>query len=170
MAFTYSKLAEVTLSSSASSINFTNIPQNYNDLQCVISVRNTGSGAGDSSFLIRFNGSTTGYTGKTLYADGTASSSFNETSAYLYANVVSTWTASTFGNASIYIPNYTSANNKVISADGVGENNATRADSALGALIWSNTTAISSITIQSYGSFSFATHSTAYLYGVKAEV
>lgn len=161
-------ISTVTVGSGgAASINFIGIPQTYTDLLIKISPRNTGSGAGDSSFLVEFNGLSSGYTGKTLYSNGSSLSSFNETTPSLYGNVVSSWTANTFGNNEVYIPNYTSSNNKSFSADGVGENNATRADMFLGALVWSNTSPITSIAIKSYAAFTFAQHSTATLYGIR---
>jgi hypothetical protein len=164
----YTLIEKITVGSAgASSITFSGIPQTgYTDLVVKASIRNTGSGAGDSSFLVEFNGSSSSYTGKTLYSNGSSVSSFNETTPSIYGNVVSSWTANTFGNNEIYIPNYTSSNYKSFSADGVGENNATRADASLGALLWSNTAAITSITVKSYGSFNFAANSTFYLYGV----
>lgn len=167
MANTMKALQTVTVGAGgASSITFSSIPQTYTDLVVKVSPRNTGSGAGDSSFLIEFNGSSSSYTGKTLYSNGSSVSSFNETTPSIYGNVVSSWTANAFGNNEIYIPNYTSSNYKSFSADGVGENNATRADASLGALLWSNTAAITSITVKSYASFNFAQYTTATLYGV----
>ena len=79
------------------------------------------------------------------------------------------YTASTFGNAELYIPNYTSSNNKSFSADSVTENNATAAYSQLIAGLWSNVTAITSLSLAP-SSGTFVQHSTATLYGVKAEV
>jgi len=154
-------------SGGAASINFTFIPQIYTDLFVKVSPRNTGSGAGDSSFLIEFNGLSSGYTGKTIYSNGSSASGFNETTPSLYGNVVSSWTANTFGNNEIYIPNYTSSNNKSFSADGVGENSATRSDISLSGYLWSNTSPITSIAIKSYASFTFAQYSSATLYGIR---
>jgi len=73
-------------------------------------------------------------------------------------------TASTFGNGQVYIPNYAGSNNKSTSADTVSEDNATLAYSALTAGLWSNTAAITSITIAAVTNF--AQYSTAYLYGI----
>jgi hypothetical protein len=77
-----------------------------------------------------------------------------------------TSTANTFGNVAIYIPNYTSSNNKSISVDGVGENNATTAFADLYAGLWANSSAITSITLYNIIS-DFAEFSTATLYGIK---
>jgi hypothetical protein len=57
-------------------------------------------------------------------------------------------TANTFANVEVYIPNYTSTNQKSVSADAVSEQNATTAYMALTAQLWSNlTTAITSISV-----------------------
>lgn len=167
MANTYKALSTVTVGAGgAATISFTNIPQTYTDLVLKVSPRNTGSGAGDSTFLVELNGSSSGYTGQSLYSNGSAASSFYETTSEGYGNVVSTWTANTFGNNEIYIPNYTGSNSKVYSIDGTGENNATRSDMSLGILQYNSTSPVTSITVKSYAAFTFAQYSTATLYGV----
>ena len=74
-------------------------------------------------------------------------------------------TASTFGNAEIYIPNYASSNNKSVSADFVSETNAADAIFGLTAGLWANTSAITSIKLTPAAAF--AQYSTATLYGIK---
>lgn len=167
MAFTYSKLAEVTLASSASSISFNNIPQNYNDLKVVCSVRAV---TGAVQYVnLSFNGSTASFTSRGLEGDG--ASAYSYTSTFLGGVfVASTYTANTFANNEIYIPNYTSSNYKSYSVDSVTENNATTSFATLLAGLWSNTTAITSITMVLATGASIAANSTATLYGVKAEV
>jgi len=71
-----------------------------------------------------------------------------------------------FSNGSLYIPNYTSSNYKSASSDDVTENNATTAFQYLEAWLWSNTAAITSLTLQpNLGSF--PQYSSASLYGIK---
>lgn len=167
MAFTYSKLAEVTVGAGGTSaITFNNIPQNYNDLIVKLSIR--WSNAGPDGIYVSFNGSTASFTSRIIEASGSAASS--STPARLVGGLEGTgYTASTFGNAELYIPNYTSSNNKSFSADSVTENNATAAYSQLIAGLWSNVTAITSLSLTP-SSGTFIQYSTAYLYGVKAEV
>ena len=167
MAFTYSKLAEVTLASSAATIDFTNVPQNYNDLIVKLSVRSTAA-TDFLSLAISLNGSSTGFTSRIVQGDGSSAISASLTT-YSGAHGGTSTTASTFSNVEIYIPNYTSASNKSYSIDSVVENNATATRTTLAAGLWSNTTAIALIGFGP-GSGSFAQHSTATLYGVKAEV
>jgi hypothetical protein len=166
MAFTYSKLAEVTLASSASTIDFTNIPQNYNDLVIRLSARNSST---QNLIEIRFNSSSTGYTRRSVYGNGSSAASSSGSDSQNLVQSISTDTASTFGNTEIYIPNYAGSTNKSISMDTVQENNATGATALLGTVLWSNVTAITNVSIIQI-SGSFVQHSTATLYGVKAEV
>ena len=116
---------------------------------------------------MRFNGSSSGYSNRFLNGSGSAASSgvYRTAEFYLGENEYSTYTASTFTNSEIYIPNYAGSSNKSISTDSVTENNATQAYASLVANLWSNTAAITSITLFG-GTGNFAEHSTAYLYGV----
>jgi hypothetical protein len=174
MAFTYSKLAEVTVGSGgAATIAFSNIPQNYNDLILKFSGRSDGTeSSGYADGILTFNGTTTNYSERMVYAIGTSRSSVSQSSTGIKWNfgTSSVAVASTFGNSEVYIPNYTSSTNKSVSVDTVSENNsATVHILALNAGLWSNTTAISLISIVP-GSGSWVQYSTATLYGVKAEV
>ena len=116
-----------------------------------------------------FNGSSTGYTSRFIQGNGTSatSSTGGTTAIDIIQTVGATATASTFGNTEIYIPNYTLSANKSVSIDSVGENNATAALSVLVAALWSNSAAISSISIASQNGTLLLQFSTAYLYGVK---
>jgi hypothetical protein len=165
---TYTLLETITVGAAgASSVTFNSIPQTgYTDLVIKFSGRNT---ADSSQTLITLNGSTSTYTGKRLYGSGSAATSdagntanFNPSSA-----VASTYTANTFGNAEIYIPNYTSSNFKSVSIDGVTENNATTAFGGIFAGLWSTTSAITSVSLAA-NSGNWAQYSTFSLYGVSA--
>ena len=113
------------------------------------------------------NGSSSGFTGRNVYGTGSAAGSYSDTSGEVGVLAGNNATASTFGNAEIYIPNYAGSTNKSFSVDSVNENNATSASQFLYANLWSNTAAITSITLLSGGSVNLLQYSTAYLYGVK---
>jgi hypothetical protein len=174
----YILLERVTVGETAvSSITFNSIPQTgYTDLKIVGSTRSTTA---DATLLYRFNGTTTGYTGRVLLGTGSVAQSGTMTT--LTAGAGGTWgrasdtgvnpsssTTSTFSNWEMYVPNYTSANNKSASLDAVYENNATAADQDLDALLWSNTAAITSVAFAVYNAGSFAQYSTFSLYGLAA--
>ena len=170
MAFTHSKLAEVTVGSGgASAITFNNIPQNYTDLVVKGSLRSSLSANNGDQLSIQFNGSTTSYSYRLLQGNGASANSYNNTTRYFGDAPASLATANTFGNLEIYIPSYTSANNKSYSADSVTENNATTALANIDAGLWSNATAINQITLTNSAS-NFVQHSTAYLYGIRIEL
>jgi len=173
MAFTHSKLAEVTVGASGvASIDFNNIPQNYNDLQVVISCRKSTGNFPNP--IMQFNGDTgLNYRYRGLYGDGANAASNNSTSSnsILFGVMTgSSETASTFGSGQAYIPNYTSNTAKSISIESLGETNATTAYSYFVATLWTGTSAITNIKILPGAADNFVQHSTATLYGVKAEV
>ena len=164
---TYTLLETITVGAAgASSVTFNSIPQTgYTDLVIKMSGR---SSAANNSISMAFNGSSASFTSRYLNGSGSATSSGSRTDFYQSAVIdESGYTANTFGNTEIYIPNFTSANNKSFSIDGVTETNATLAYMTLIAGLWSNTAAITSIGI-SPGSGNFAQYSTFSLYGVSA--
>ena len=165
------KISSVAVGAGGSpTISFTNIPQTYTDLVIKLSARST-SGGGDCTMI--FNGSSTAaYSGKLLYGDGSAAASTSNSSVAQMswgAGSInrSTTTSSTFASTEVYITNYASTSNyKSVSTDSVEENNATQAYSQLAGSLWSNTAAITSITLTPSSSGSFVQYSTATLYGI----
>jgi hypothetical protein len=168
MANTYTLIASNTVGSGgASSVTFSSIPSTYTDLVVKMSGRSTGGGVNRGSY-IAFNGSSTGYTDRYLQGSGSAASSGSAGGTgniYLGETDGAGATASTFSNQEIYIPNYTSANYKSVSADSVAETNATTQYMSLNAGLWSNTAAITSIVLTTSGNYD--QYSTFYLYGIK---
>ena len=156
-------------SGGASSVTFSSIPATYTDLVLFTSLRDTVSAVNNAGARIILNGSSTGYSRRDIYGDGSNAYSSVESPASWarYGEQPgATSTANTFSNDTVYIPNYTSSNYKSLSADSVGENNATTAYTVLTSNLWANTAAITSIQIQS-NSASWAQYSTFYLYGIK---
>ena len=164
MATTFELIAKTEVGSGgAANIEFTSIPATFTDLKVIWSVR---AGA-DSAADISFNGSTANRSRKNIYGDGSGVGSQNATNFYLLGSVGrSDYTANTFSNVELYIPNYAGSNNKSFSADSLNENNSYEAYMSLTAGLWSNTNAITSITITPNAG-SFVQYSTAYLYGIK---
>ena len=139
------------------------IPQTYTDLKIVCSPRHSAADV-SNDVLISLNGSTSNFTGVRVYGTGSVGGRDTATRT-VGTSVGSSATANTFGNNEIYILNYASANFKTISTDQVGENNATQAFQILGTNLWSDTAAITTITL-SAAAGSFVEHSTFYLYGI----
>lgn len=167
MAANYILLERIELNASAASVTFSNIPQSgYTDLKIVGSTRENA--ASIRNLEITFNGSTTGYTGKVVYGNGSSAASDTITTQRIGVNEPSDYTANTFNNFEVYIPNYTSSNYKSYSADFVNENNATAGWQTMNAALWSNTAAITSVTINPQSSNTFTQYSTFSLYGLAA--
>jgi hypothetical protein len=158
------KIASTDLTATASSVTFSSIPQGYTDLKLVISARATSN---TYTAYTRFNGNSSGvYSYKRLGGYGSGSpfngSSTNDIGVTAVVNS-STYTANTFSNCEIYIPNYSNTSyNKSITMDGVTENNATGAEIAIEAGLFPSTSAITSISIVQ----GMAQYTTATLYGI----
>jgi hypothetical protein len=152
------------LASSQASITFSSIPQTFTDLLVVTSLRTSRSAVAEQ-VLISLNGSTSSFSVRALYGSGSSTASFSAGRDTLNA-VSANATANTFSNSSIYLPNYTSANNKSFSADDVTENNGTEAYQFIIAGLWSDTAAITSLALTPGAGGSFVQYSSATLYGI----
>ena len=152
---------------SVANITFSNIPQTYTDLVLVLSGRTTQSSLADSIYFT-FNSSTSNFSSRVIYNDGSSASIFTQ-ARYAGSQPGSTATTSTFSNIEIYIPGYTNNRNKSYLVDSVSENNSTTGYIYSAAGLWSDTSAINSIVLTPNAG-SFVQHSTATLYGVTAFV
>lgn len=162
---TYVEIASVTVGSGgASSIDFTSIPNSYTDLKLVASLRVSNS-ALYADILVRPNSSTSSLSCIILYGNGSAAYATSIADSYGGVANGATSTANIFSNAEWYFPNYSGNANKSFSVDSVWENNSTTASQVIGADRWSNTAAITSLTL----SGNFVQYSTAYLYGIKKD-
>lgn len=164
MANTYVKIASYTATGSVSSIDFTGISGSYTDLCLKVSLRGTTASTGVDAY-VRFNSVTTNYSTRYAYGNGTSAGSGTDTLYRIDGTTGSTATASTFGSSEMYIPNYAGSANKSASVDSVIEGNITAGSNVLWANLWSNTAAITSLSIFPL-SGSFAQYSTATLYGI----
>ena len=167
---TMTLIAHTELTSTEANIDFLSIPGTFTDLYLVVSAR-TNTGGTSEPIGIRPNQSTSNLTLRLL--EGNSSNAISATATYGYIGAAnsSASTASTFSNIAVYIPNYRSSNAKSISSDGVQENNSSSANAAfqdLAAILWNDTTAISSIRLTPNSGGSFVSGSSATLYGILA--
>jgi hypothetical protein len=169
---TLTPIQTVTVGSGGqAAIEFTSIPQTYTDLVIKLSARSDRASWLDYLY-VRFNGSSaTNYSDLYILGYGTTVESASHSSAaqlYMVAITGDTATASTFGNGEIYIPNYAGSTNKSLSTDLVLENNSASNNAlSLNAGLWSQTAAITSVTLTNqYGNF--VEHSSVTLYGVRS--
>ena len=163
---TYIKIATVTvpLITGATSLSFTSIPNTYTDLCLKLSARNS---IDTLNQYISLNSSTTNFSSKIVYGSGSAAGSSTQTDNWAFATEPSSYTANTFGSQEFYFPNYAGSANKSFSSDLVTENNATTVYMGLAAGLWSNTSAITSITLTSAATSFYVQYTSATLYGIK---
>ncbi len=154
-------------SAGASSITFSSIPQGYTDLKIVMSLR--GANANTYNYVsIAFNGVTTNQSMRTIFGGDTSSAQSGSQNNFQFISEGNNATSNTFGNHELYVPNYTSSNNKSSSLDVVNENNSTASGAVylqLGALLWSSTAAITSLSLTGVTG-SFLQYTSATLYGI----
>ena len=159
-------------SGGAASITFMNvgdIPSDYTDLYLLSSFKtNFVSSDVNDSALLTINGSTANQSQRTLFGDGSSATSFTATRIRAGDGGSNAVTANTFGNASCYIPNYSSSSAKSFSIDSVFENNATSASQFLHAGLWTGTDPITSLTLTPRQGTLFVEHSSFSLYGILA--
>jgi hypothetical protein len=161
---TFSKIATVSVGSGgAANITFSSIPQSYTDLCLKISGRTSNAYFRDS-VEVRLNGSTSNYTSLNLSAQTSTVSSNTATSIVVEIEGDSGTTTGIFGNAEINLPNYTSSDYKAVSIDTITTNNTNNNNMLqIAGGLWSDTSAITSITLISA---SWLQYSTATLYGI----
>lgn len=159
--FTQIGSAKVAGSGGVASFDFTSIPGTYTDLVLKLSGRATSTGGW---VLVTFNGTSSNLSGRYIYANPNNAPVSGTSVPLIYTNTTSS-TASTFSSGELYIPNYAGSTNKSMSIDTINENNATPTDMLLQAALWSDTAAITRITLTPNAGL-LAEHSTAYLYGV----
>lgn len=168
MATTYELIASNILASSAASVTFSAIPSTFNDLVLKGSTRNNQSGPNNINII--FNGVSSGYSRTYLKGTGTGivtGRGINQTVIFAEDFLTgSNYTSNTFGNFEIYIPNYLVSQNKSITMFGTTENNASAANMAFQASLFSNTAAITTIQLTS-PSGTFDVGCSFYLYGIK---
>ena len=165
---TFDIISSVTVpAGGTSAVNFTSSPSTYADLCLKVSARKTTSGG--INLQMRFNDSTSGYIQRTIIAgNGNVVTYFDNSEIGFMYVTSSSDTANTFSSTEMYIPSYSSSNNKSVGINNVTENNASASTIAITAAAWANSAAINKIYLQiANGAGVFAEHSTIYLYGIK---
>jgi len=165
---TMTLISTVTVGSGgASTIDFTSIPQTYTDLQLVLSLRSSTSDAGGGvNTQIKPNGATSGFTIRDLYGTGSGvGSGSGSTKLFLAFSNPSNFTSNTFSSSVVYMPNYAGSTYKSFSGDEVAENNGSTGYQGIAAGLWSNTAAITSLSIL-LDTGNLVEYSTASLYGI----
>lgn len=165
-------ISTVTLGAGgANSITFSNIPQDFNDLYIVYSIRtNYAAKTAGLGVIPNVHLPTPEYPNLEIGMYGNGTGAFTTTGAYRTIGVIngSTSTVSSFTNGSIYVAGY-SVNGiyKVFTGDSVPESNETAASSTIHVVRSSTTNPITSIALADGTSGeNLSQYSMASLYGV----
>lgn len=153
-------------SGGVSNIEFTSIPQTYTDLLVLYSLRESPANIIANTFFT-INGTSTNYSERMLRGLSGVAAGFSQSSSSIQWIYIpgSSATSNTFGNARVYIPNYTEATAKSISIDVVTEDNSADSTVVINAALWNNTAAITSLKIAPSSS-NIVQYSSATLYGI----
>lgn len=157
-------IASQLLSSAASTITFSNIPQGYKHLQ--LRVLTGSSGSATDSILIRFNSdtTTTNYYWHRLYGDGsTAFAGSSNANTVIDVSGTGTYFSASIIDVLDYSNVYKFKTIRTLS--GYDANGSGRV--GLNSTLWNNTTAISNIVFVVQGGVNFPTNSRFSLYGIR---
>ena len=166
---TYTPLATTTLASAASSYTFSSIPATYTDL--VIVANYAGFSATGATTLIQLNGdaTTTRYSSTNVEGDGTSATSGRYNNATAQAGMLLGGGNLGYGTGQaievFHIMNYSNATTYKTVLSRFSQP-ATMVQANVG--LYTQTTAISSVTILTYGGKTFSIGSTFSLYGISA--
>jgi hypothetical protein len=156
---TYVLLNQITLTTTPSTVTFSNIPQNYGDLRLVVAgTLNSFDGVG-----VRFNAdSGNNYSSVVMFGSGSSFGSINYTGAEAAAGILS----STQGVSTADIMDYSSIDkHKTVVSRGDVADTQTRANASR----WANTAAVTSMTVVAGGGAkTFGAGTILSLYGVHA--
>ena len=169
MASTYELIASQTLESAAASVTFDGIPQTFDDLVVLASIRSNYTGnASYTDALMQFNDDAgSNYPWKYLGGTGTGTRTGGGTGTAVQLGMATTMgapaTPNTFTPVEVYVPNYAGSSYKSVQSIGAHEVNATNAYLYNFATVWNNTSAITKI-VFSLNQGLYTANSSFYLY------
>lgn len=159
-------ISRVELSANAASIGATNIPNTFQDLLIVMSLRSNRSDYADYFSGPVFNSNTSGYTHKIIGHFGSSGSQFQYStrSGLIAGNTV---TAGLFDSSQVRVFNYASSTqNKGFQTDIIVDNNADTAGLTFGGGQWANTAPITSVSFSPVFGTQLLAGSSLTLYGI----
>lgn len=165
------KLGQAELSSTASSVTFSSIPQTYKNLLLIMDMRTSVAAAVDT-VVIRLNGDAGANYDRQVLAVGnattTAAASIGTTVAEIAQVPAASATANFFGSAVVFFPAYTRAQHKGFLAYGGSRDLANVANIGLRLYAgwWRNVAAITQIDILPTTGPNFVSGCSFYLYGL----
>ena len=159
-----------TLGSDNSTIQLTSIPQTFTDLLVLLSPRSSQASSSGETVNMTCNSDGIGsglYTSRFVWRNLSSQfrSSFTSVATMQASAPAASATANSFGNISIYLPDYSGSNVKLGSVESVGGNNASATALTCTVLRYNSTAAISSITF-TLSNGNFVTNSSVSIYGI----
>ena len=166
---TYVPIQAITLSSAASSVVFSGIPQTFTDLICVCSVRSDRTADQFEALAVEFNADTSSsYSGTNMGGDGSGTYSLRGSNATVIPTIrmsPSTGSYTGFDATIIQIMNYSNiTTNKTVLARSNSINESQKVNASVG--LWRKTEAINRIKLSPALGPNFVSGSTFTLYGV----
>ena len=163
MTATYEKIATTTLGSASNDVTFSSIPATYTD---IVVICNTSITSGSADLWFNFNSDTgSNYSITFISGNGSAIQSSRNTSATKMSVTNYGYLETTIGTYIVNIQNYS---NTTTYKSSLARANTSSNGVAVGAGLWRDTAAISTIKI-SPSTQNFASGSMFTLYGIKAE-
>jgi hypothetical protein len=164
MATTYEKIATTTLGSASSTITFSSIAASWTDIRLIL----VGTVTTSTIVRLRFNSDTgANYSETFIYGDGSTAASYANTGqSYITAGGLNfNWQSGTPCFSTTDVFSYAGSTNKtVLHTESLDLNGSGNTASSVG--LWRNTAAITTITLTAGASGTFATGTTATLYGI----
>ena len=164
---TYEPIQTYTLSSAASSIDFTSIPATYTDLVVVIQY---AASISNYNLFVRLNGVSTGSVYSTMNLSNTTVAQNDNTNQILLTQAQGAGTTmNNPGFAVINIFNYTNTSmNKQIGYKAGAQTSSGTAEISFGTAVYKQTTAVTQVNLSSNSGVNLVAGSRATLYGIKA--
>jgi len=163
MPITYDRIATTTLGSAATSITFSSISSSFTDLRLVF----TGTQATGSACFVRLNSDTgTNYSYTYMYGNGTSAGTGRGVGEdWILIDLASGFGTSNPAMFQMDLFSYSGSTLKtILVANSNDKNGSGSVESSV--RLWRSTSAINTISINSYNAANFASGTTATLYGI----
>jgi len=165
---TNTPLQSILLTSSTSTVTFSNIDQTYTDLVLVASTRSLYNGTNDALF-IQINGDSSALYSRTEMYNSSGGRASSETAFKYHGKTAgATSNAGTFGTSTINFMNYSNATTYKTLIARCGMADSTYSEVKMSTGLYRSTNAITSMAITSESGTSFVAGSTFDLYGIKS--
>lgn len=149
---TMTLISSTNITAGVNSVTISSLPQTFDDLYIVATVKSDLNVMAYG--ILTFNGATSGWAATTLYGTGSSTSATTYAdNGWMFRMPWANTTASVYNNISVYVPNYQLATYKIGSSENVTENNGTTAYQEIHGWQWSNTAAITSLTLALSGGY-----------------